>query len=141
MTDVFSLVDGSVVDQVEHHSESQGRAAIDHIFAAFPAWSRLLAKQRSDIPRMMATRKVSIALTTSRTITMKPAAEALQTAYENSISSDTLARSRLPDPPPTPAVDEVDYRGKSSHAEWYRSFNRCHPARLNVILLPDLSAS
>jgi delta 1-pyrroline-5-carboxylate dehydrogenase len=128
MIDVLNPVDGSVVGQVEHHSESRVRAAIDRTCAAFPAWSRLLAKQRSDILRMMITRKSAIALAAGCTIIMKPVAETPQTAYENSISSDTPACSRLPDLPPTPAIDEVDYRGKSSYADWYRSFDRCHSA-------------
>lgn len=108
MIDVLNPVDGSDAGQVEHHSESQVRAAIDRTCAAFPAWPRLLAKQRSNILRMVITRKVA--------------------AYENSTSSDTPACSRLPDLPPTPVVDEVDYRGKPNHIDWYRSFDRCHLA-------------
>ncbi|MFM0203695.1 NAD-dependent succinate-semialdehyde dehydrogenase [Paraburkholderia fungorum] len=51
MIDVLNPADGNVVGQAEHHSEAQVRAAIDRTCAAFPAWSRLLAKQRSDMLR------------------------------------------------------------------------------------------
>lgn len=128
MIDVLNPVDGSDAGQVEHHSESQVRAAIDRTCAAFPAWPRLLAKQRSNILRMVITRKVATALAAGCTIVKKPAAEPTLTAYENSTSSDTPACSRLPDLPPTPVVDEVDYRGKPNHTDWYRSFDRCHLA-------------
>jgi acyl-CoA reductase-like NAD-dependent aldehyde dehydrogenase len=75
MTDVLNPVDGSVVGQVEHHSESQVRPVIVRTSAAFIGWSRLLAKQRGDIVRLMFTRKVSIALAAGRAIIMKPMAE------------------------------------------------------------------
>ncbi|BCQ28809.1 NAD-dependent succinate-semialdehyde dehydrogenase (plasmid) [Caballeronia sp. NK8] len=51
MIDVLNPADGTVVGQVEHHSEAQVRAAIDRTCAAFPAWSRTLARERSELLR------------------------------------------------------------------------------------------
>lgn len=51
MIDVLNPADGTIVGQVEQHSEAQVRAAIDRTCAAFPAWSRTLARERSEVLR------------------------------------------------------------------------------------------
>ena len=51
MIDVINPADGTVVGQVEHRSEARVRATIDRTCAAFPAWSRTLARERSALLR------------------------------------------------------------------------------------------
>jgi succinate-semialdehyde dehydrogenase / glutarate-semialdehyde dehydrogenase len=51
MIDVLNPADGTLVGQVEHHSEAQVRAAIDRTCTAFPLWSRTLARERSHLLR------------------------------------------------------------------------------------------
>ncbi|OJY20087.1 NAD-dependent succinate-semialdehyde dehydrogenase [Pandoraea sp. 64-18] len=51
MIEVRNPADGSVVGHVKHHTEQEVREAIDRACAAFPQWSRKLARQRSDLLR------------------------------------------------------------------------------------------
>lgn len=51
MIQVFNPADGSVVGEVKHFSTAEVAQAIDQTCEAFPAWSRLLAKERGDILR------------------------------------------------------------------------------------------
>jgi succinate-semialdehyde dehydrogenase / glutarate-semialdehyde dehydrogenase len=51
MIEVKNPADGSVVGHVKHHTEQEVRDAIDRTCAAFPQWSRTLAKHRSDLLR------------------------------------------------------------------------------------------
>lgn len=48
---VYNPADGSVVGEVPHFSTDEVKAAIDRTCDAFPAWSRKLAKERSDLLR------------------------------------------------------------------------------------------
>src|SRR5690242_12979351 len=51
MIDVLNPADGTIVGQVERHSEAQVRTAIDRTCAASPTWSRTLARERSALLR------------------------------------------------------------------------------------------
>ncbi|VVD94122.1 NAD-dependent succinate-semialdehyde dehydrogenase [Pandoraea soli] len=51
MIEVRNPADDSVVGHVKHHTEREVREAIDRTCAAFPQWSRTLARQRSDLLR------------------------------------------------------------------------------------------
>jgi succinate-semialdehyde dehydrogenase / glutarate-semialdehyde dehydrogenase len=51
MIAVKNPADGSVVGHVKHYTQQEVRDAIDRTCAAFPQWSRTLAKQRSDLLR------------------------------------------------------------------------------------------
>lgn len=51
MIDVFNPADGTLVGRAPLHSPAQVSAAIDRASAAFPAWSRTLAKHRSGLLR------------------------------------------------------------------------------------------
>jgi succinate-semialdehyde dehydrogenase/glutarate-semialdehyde dehydrogenase len=51
MIKVLNPADGTVIDEVKHFSKEEVVQAIDRTCEAFPAWSRTLAKERSDILR------------------------------------------------------------------------------------------
>ncbi|QRQ84284.1 NAD-dependent succinate-semialdehyde dehydrogenase [Cupriavidus oxalaticus] len=51
MIQVFNPADGSIVGEAPEMSLDQVKQAVERICAAFPAWSRKLAKERSDILR------------------------------------------------------------------------------------------
>jgi succinate-semialdehyde dehydrogenase/glutarate-semialdehyde dehydrogenase len=51
MIKVHDPADGSLVGEVPHHAPHEVAAAIDRVCAAFPAWSRRLAKDRADVLR------------------------------------------------------------------------------------------
>lgn len=51
MIKVFNPADGSCVGEVPHFSREEAKAAVDRVCAAFPKWSSMLARQRSDILR------------------------------------------------------------------------------------------
>ncbi|MFZ3485723.1 NAD-dependent succinate-semialdehyde dehydrogenase [Sphingomonas sp. 3-13AW] len=51
MITVYNPANGSIVGEAPELSGSEVQAAIDRTFAAFPAWSRRLAKERGDLLR------------------------------------------------------------------------------------------
>src|SRR5690606_21982992 len=51
MINVINPADGSIVGQAPDMSVAEVKAAIDRTCAAFPAWSRTLAKERGDMLR------------------------------------------------------------------------------------------